>query len=1774
MKGTYLNFKNYIDECIRNRARSRKLYALLAVLSVIVSVSIINGLMRPAITVSAIPECGYEEHVHSGKCYEQHLTCGMQEGEEHSHGEGCYATVLVCERGQHSHTEACYPKTIVEETMPPQPAGDEEKDENEAAAMALTADTEEDIAVDTNTEEDAIEDTIENTIEDGAEEAGEETIAPTAEAMIAPDADWTAEPSVEPTAAETAAPTDDAEAMELGELTGTGRMLVGETGQWSVSAENVQAVRYEICAADGRIMAQGDLQPDALRFSYAAQEAGLYTVRVTAGDETDSRSSEMQLAVSAGEMSVQASAGSRSCFGGEQVSFALNVQGGVAPVKCSVQICQGEQLLFEAEDCTQETVSAVTRALEQVTEVCLHAVAVDACGDTATADVKLPCAVRGGETRSEWERSFAKVELTGAWGEDILAIARTQLGYRESKTDFVIDEEGKQKGYTRYGDWYGARYEDWCAMYVSFCLRYAEIPERYFPREASCEKWMRELKQRGLWADAKDMPMPGDLIFFDWDGDGHADHVGMIEDVQDGKLTTIEGNSGNQVRRNEYKRNEGTILGYGCLNGAYEAWLEENAMPEATAENTIEPSAEPTEILMVTATPAAVTAEPTAEVTSTPTVAPTLIVLKTPEVTVEPTSTPEATAEASVEPTVENTIEPSVEPSVEASVEPSMEPEEEAEAGSEIVQGLSELVEALVKPAADADEETMNAYAAQYDAAAEAVIDACEDGRIDEPEASRLLVMLVERQMGGASERYTALHELVYALRKPAEEATADAIIEYDNLRAALREQVETAYANGEMSRVEYTILQRKLERVPVQEIKCVYTALDGALQLVHAENENFNKASLNVEVYGADAALYGQYMEEMRMILGLDGLKIDDALMMDIDFAADPAEADVSLRLSEEMAVAEDLRVAHRGANGWEWLDVNRIVDEEGASWVCFHAEEFSPFAVVCVSESAQAGADIASYMQARGGSIALNLSNADGTALEMDEEGVYTVTSNAEYALKMQFACSEGFAAGAYIYNFPTGCLPVAADGEILAGEAEIGRWSVDAENGQMHIALAEAADAFEVNICMGFEAGEELIQLDENWILRCIFVLVDPVAEVCEGDNWEKLRDSGYFSYWSNKISRSSGQRMASRTSTAVQTAEVKEPNAPSSVQVDEKGGEKSDDDVTVSKTIAGTELENVFDITLTVETPTEVKEFYNEPDMAVVIVMDISNTMRDDFGGKTRYEAAMLAAEDFLDQFAEKTQGVSKVGYVAFNTDAHQIFDLQACSTNGEATALKNTMRQSTSKIMSVYVDEKGDNTWDHSRFTNIEGGLKMAQDMLNGVSNKNKFIILLTDGFPTTYLENGYKGYDPYDTTGRFYDHVLNVPCSSGTSYSDEAAIRARNMAASIRNSGTTIFSIGVDVGGQTIQKYITQSEDLKNSAKISIVDRKNMSYEIGDASSTESYKNWLRNSIGSGYYYDSTNTAGLKDAYKQIFETIKNSIQQSTQGKWVTEDPLPQEAAGAIEFIGLYDKGGVLSGTSLTGSNVVDGENTASYDNDKSTISWDLKASGYKKTTDGGKTIYTYKLTYRVRLKNEESGFMENDVHNTNGTTTMDYRVLKNENGSTTIKDASIEYPIPEVHGYLGELEFEKVDDGGYAVEGAKFTLTHDASCNICRGDGTAVEGVQTLTATSGEDGKVSFSGIPSGHTYKLVESEVPAHYLKNENSYTVVVAYDVVTVTADNGDAWDGKIVNTRRPVLPETGGGGTFIYTIGGFALMAMSLLGGCALQRRRGRRSKHMA
>lgn len=189
------------------------------------------------------------------------------------------------------------------------------------------------------------------------------------------------------------------------------------------------------------------------------------------------------------------------------------------------------------------------------------------------------------ETETDWMAIFADVTLTGEWDEDLLAIAQSQLGYQESTRNYEVMEDGETiKGYTRYGDWYGMPYGDWDAMFVSFCLNYAGVSG--FPQDSSSSSWVAALRNQNMYAPASEyIPSTGDLIFFDWNSDASADHVGIVsgyfpaEDQNTAQIQCIEGDSDNAVCITTYSQTDPTILGYGLLPGK-ERIPEEEENPE------------------------------------------------------------------------------------------------------------------------------------------------------------------------------------------------------------------------------------------------------------------------------------------------------------------------------------------------------------------------------------------------------------------------------------------------------------------------------------------------------------------------------------------------------------------------------------------------------------------------------------------------------------------------------------------------------------------------------------------------------------------------------------------------------------------------------------------------------------------------------------------------------------------------------------------------------------------------------------------------------------------------------------------------------------------------------------------------------------------------------------------------------------------------------------------------------------------------------------------
>ena len=196
------------------------------------------------------------------------------------------------------------------------------------------------------------------------------------------------------------------------------------------------------------------------------------------------------------------------------------------------------------------------------------------------------------ESQEDWEKSLADISLTGKPNDDLIAIAKSQVGYQESSKNYHVTEDGQQKGYTRYGAWYGDTYGDWNAMFVAFCLNYTGIQE--YPADADCSVWAQQLQTEPYnYFRTKDayQPQSGDLIFFDTDEDGTADHMGIVDsiDSENDKMQTIEGDVSDRVEYRTYSSDDATILGYGIIPADAEedsnevAAQKDDAQPGLTA---------------------------------------------------------------------------------------------------------------------------------------------------------------------------------------------------------------------------------------------------------------------------------------------------------------------------------------------------------------------------------------------------------------------------------------------------------------------------------------------------------------------------------------------------------------------------------------------------------------------------------------------------------------------------------------------------------------------------------------------------------------------------------------------------------------------------------------------------------------------------------------------------------------------------------------------------------------------------------------------------------------------------------------------------------------------------------------------------------------------------------------------------------------------------------------------------------------------------------------
>lgn len=154
--------------------------------------------------------------------------------------------------------------------------------------------------------------------------------------------------------------------------------------------------------------------------------------------------------------------------------------------------------------------------------------------------------------RAQITQNAVYVQATGIGNQDVVNIAQAQVGNVGGKP---------------FWSWYGFNSRvSWCATFVSWVANQAGIPESVIPKFAAVRVGTKFYMDKGLWRNRNYEPRPGDLIFFDYNYDGLADHVGLVKTTSGGRVFAIEGNASDKVKELSYRIGDKQILGYGTPN--------------------------------------------------------------------------------------------------------------------------------------------------------------------------------------------------------------------------------------------------------------------------------------------------------------------------------------------------------------------------------------------------------------------------------------------------------------------------------------------------------------------------------------------------------------------------------------------------------------------------------------------------------------------------------------------------------------------------------------------------------------------------------------------------------------------------------------------------------------------------------------------------------------------------------------------------------------------------------------------------------------------------------------------------------------------------------------------------------------------------------------------------------------------------------------------------------------------------------------------------------
>ena len=519
------------------------------------------------------------------------------------------------------------------------------------------------------------------------------------------------------------------------------------------------------------------------------------------------------------------------------------------------------------------------------------------------------------------------------------------------------------------------------------------------------------------------------------------------------------------------------------------------------------------------------------------------------------------------------------------------------------------------------------------------------------------------------------------------------------------------------------------------------------------------------------------------------------------------------------------------------------------------------------------------------------------------------------------------------------------------------------------------------------------------------------------------------------------------------------------------------------VSTSKTVVALENENEFEITLGVKTTqnTNIEPIY--PDVAVTLVIDISTSMQylvNSNSAGTLYDSTNYNSyKDGTSRMAKAKVAARNflVSYAASSNGAARWVSIVSFGSQGRI--VRSWFNISTPANLAAALSDIDSLVATSGQYTFLQGGLALARNLMkvSTVANlSNRFVVALTDGNPT--YSKVSTSTDIGAATGTTVTGGATVPSSINTPESDPNVGYARERAWAVAQelSDVQIYTVGLSLASNLFQITSTNT------------------------TTTMKASDWLAGYIASSpsnlHHFNAGSEQDLKIAFDKISERITETWAQA----YLVTDPM----GPGIVFNGF--SGGYT-------------ERQAQWNAEENLFVWDLKKLTPDDTyrRDDNITVYSFILKYKISLDT----FTRIEKTSTNLPTTLSYAIYEQKGNGAPTELGNVQtadFAIPEVHGFAAGLSFTKVGENSLPLEGAEFTLYYGED--------------EFMTATSGEDGTVSFEGIPSGHSYTLAETEAPQDYDLANTQYPIIVSYGEITGNPIAGN----QIVNEKTKVY--TGG------------------------------------